>query len=88
MKPSQVKRLRAQVFQPCKSGAALYFEFIELGIGNASKQQIPIFSGGYNKDPDNMMASVLIRVLRGKVYGTPNPKHPVIFCSDPDQTKK
>ena len=29
-----------------------------------------------------------IRVLRGKVFGTPNRYCPVIFCPDPDRTEK
>ena len=32
--------------------------------------------------------STCSRVLRGKVFGTPTPYCPVIFCPDPDRTEK
>ena len=60
MKPGQVKRLCAQVFQPCKSGEALYFEsLLNCALVMPASNKFPYSMQDIGLD--NMVASVLIQ---------------------------
>ena len=66
----------------------------DVTIADADTESLKSIHTIFDKFLDHMPAKseqnrmVRTRVLRGKVFGTPTPYCPVIFCPDPDRTEK